>query len=57
MSTDEEKRVLEAGISNAIHKALTNGVDPVEVLDVLSAHMADLVATIKATKQQRKWAR
>ena len=56
-STAEEKRDLETDISNAIHKALTNGVDPVDVLDVLRGHVAELVATIKASKEKSKWTR
>jgi hypothetical protein len=56
-NTTEEKRNLETDISNAIHKALTNGIDLVDVLDVLRGHVAELVATIKARKENRKWTR
>lgn len=57
MTTAKEKQELETDISNAIHKALTSGVDPVDVLDVLRGHVAELVATIKANKEKRKWTR
>jgi hypothetical protein len=50
-SSDAQKRDLESDISNAIHKALTSGVDPIDVLDVLRGHVAELVATIKAEKR------
>jgi hypothetical protein len=56
-STAEPKRDLDTDISNAIHKALNQGVDPVDALDILRNHMAELVASIKASKEKRKWTR
>jgi hypothetical protein len=46
-----EKHRLELDISNAIHRALTNGIDPVDVLDVLRGHVAEVLATIKAARR------